>query len=76
MTGKASDDGDLLGSADIQSLADLANGFDRTEKMKVFPAKRSSILKIVLAGLIPFLPLAALVIPVDEIAKALIGLVL
>lgn len=62
----------LLGTSDIQSLADLGNGFERVRKMRIFPAERKTVVGIVLAGIFPFLPLALLVFRVEQILRAAI----
>lgn len=65
----------LLGTGDIQSLADLGNSFEIIRKMKVLPMQSSDFIAIVLPGLIPALPLAATVMPLGEIVKSLLKLV-
>jgi hypothetical protein len=65
----------LLGTDDIQSLADLSNSFEIILKMKVLPVAPSDFIAIVLPGLIPALPLAATVMPLGEIVKSLLKLV-
>ena len=65
----------LLGTGDIQSLADLGNSFDIIRKMKVLPMEPLDFIGFVLPGLIPALPLAATVMPVGEIVKGLFKLI-
>jgi hypothetical protein len=65
----------LLGTGDIQSLADLGNSFEIIRKLRIVPAGRSDFVAMVLPGLIPALPLAATVMPVGEIVKDLLKLV-
>ena len=60
---------------DIQSLADLGNSFEIIRKMRIVPVELSDFLAMVLPGLIPALPLAAIVMPVGEIIKGLLKLV-
>ena len=62
----------LLGTADIQSLADLGNSFEMIRKMRVLPVAPADFIAMVLPGLIPALPLAATVLPVGEILKDLL----
>ena len=57
----------LLGSSDIQSLADLANSFQVVNKMSVFLFNRSNIISIVAVSVIPMLPLLLTVISPEEI---------
>ena len=65
----------LLGTADIQSLADLGNSFEMIRKMRVLPVAPADFIAMVLPGLIPAIPLAATVMPVGEILKDLLKLV-
>ena len=66
----------LIGSADIQSLADLANSYDVVSEMKPVPIGKDTIVSIVGAAIIPLLPLALTVVPADEIIKQLFTLLL
>lgn len=59
----------LLGSSDIQSLADLFNSFEVTSKMRVLPFSRESIFQLFILIIIPLLPLILTMIPIDEIVK-------
>ena len=64
----------LLGSSDIQSLADLGNSFQFVRNMRAFPIDRNSILPIVVATVLPMLPLVLTVYPFDELVLKIIGL--
>lgn len=63
----------LLGSSDIQSLADLGNSFQFVRNMRAFPIDRNSILPIVVATVLPMLPLVLTVYPFDELVLKIIG---
>jgi hypothetical protein len=65
----------LLGTGDIQSLADLGNSFEIIRKMNILPVALSDFIAFVLPGLIPALPLAATVMPLGEIVKGLLKLI-
>jgi hypothetical protein len=65
----------LLGSSEIQSLADLGNSFSIIQKMRILPVIPSDFVAMVLPGLLPGLPLAATVMPVGEILGRLLKLV-
>ena len=65
----------LLGTGDIQSLADLGNSFIVIRKMRILPAELSDFIAFVLPGLLPALPLALTVMPVGEIVESLLKLV-
>jgi hypothetical protein len=64
----------LLGTGDIQSLADLGNSYELVRKMRVVPIELSDFIAIALPGIIPALPLAATVMPVGEILKGVLRL--
>jgi hypothetical protein len=67
----------LIGSADIQSLADLGNSFEIVRKMRPVPFDlTTAILPMVAAAAIPFLPLLLTVFPLEEILKNVIGMLL
>ena len=66
----------LLGSADIQSLADLGNSFGMIREMKIFPFSQQQILQIAVVACLPGLPLIFLVMPVGEILQLLAGALL
>jgi hypothetical protein len=74
MTGEHPPEEGLLGSADIQSLADLKNGYETVQKMKAFPITLADFIVMAIPAAIPALPLAALVMPVGEIVKGLLHL--
>jgi hypothetical protein len=57
----------MLGTADIQSLADLGNSFGLIRNMSALPIARQQIIFIVIAGALPFLPLLLTVFPLDEL---------
>jgi hypothetical protein len=66
----------LLGSSDIQSLADLSNSFEVTRKMHALPFGRETILQLVFLTILPLLPLILTMVPVEEIIKRTIQLLL
>jgi hypothetical protein len=57
----------LLGTPDIQSLADLGNSFERVEKMRFVPFGTRPVLFLVAAAAIPMMPLLAMKEPVPEL---------
>ena len=68
----------LLGSADIQSLNDLAGSFDIIRRMRIVPFGPALILILVAATLAPMVPLLFLVFPLEELlvraAKLVLGM--
>lgn len=61
----------LLGSADIQSLADLGNSFDRIREMKVVPFSMRVVVQLAIVTSLPCIPLILLVIPISDVLKLL-----
>jgi hypothetical protein len=66
----------LLGTADIQSLADLGNSYSFIEKMRALPIGNRTLLYLILASLIPMAPLLLTMMPLGEILKMLVKVVL
>jgi hypothetical protein len=65
--GEARGDEAFLGTADIQSLADLANSFNVIRSMRIVPIATSQIVMIVAAAALPIAPLALVLWPLDEL---------
>jgi hypothetical protein len=61
----------LLGTADIQSLADLGNSYELVDKMKPIPIDPKTILHLIVASLLPMVPLLLTVMPLKDILKLL-----
>jgi hypothetical protein len=64
----------LVGSADIQSLADLASSFEVVRAMHIAPITRDSFLRLVAATLIPIVPLLLTMMPLEELVRKLLGI--
>jgi hypothetical protein len=64
----------LVGSGDIQSLADLANSFEVVRGMQIAPITRDAILRLVAATLVPIVPLALTMMSLEELVKTLFGI--
>ncbi|HTO69489.1 MAG TPA: hypothetical protein VMR31_06475 [Myxococcota bacterium] len=73
---KDADRAALLGDPDPSSLADLGTGYDRVEAMRPFPFDRAAIGPIAVAAILPMLPLIATKVPLSEILKDLIKVVM
>jgi hypothetical protein len=56
----------LLGTADIQSLADLANSFDVVREMRLMPFSRATVVQLILLTALPLFPLTLTMIPLEE----------
>ena len=66
----------LVGSADIQSLADLAGSYDVIRGMRIWLVSRHTIIALLVYTLAPVLPLLLTMMPLDELLKSLLGLLL
>jgi len=69
--GKAPADEPLLGTGDIQSLADLGNSFIFARQMKPIPFSLQTIIQMSVIAAAPMLPLLPLVMPIADILKIL-----
>ena len=65
----------LVGTADLQSLADLGNSFEVVKGMRLAPVTRDAILQLAAATLLPVVPLLLTMMPWDELLKRLFGMV-
>ena len=74
LRGGAPADEPLVGSGDIQSLADLVNSFEVVRTMQVAPITRDALLRLVAATLVPVAPLALTMMPFEELLKGLLGI--
>jgi hypothetical protein len=66
---------ELLGAADIQSLADIGNAFDVIREIKAFPFGRDTFVRLLAAILVPFVPLLFTLMPLEALLDRLIGAV-
>ncbi len=64
----------LLGTSDIQSLADLGNSYNYIENMKPLPVDFRTLLHLVIASLLPLTPLLLTVMPLKDILQLLLKL--
>ena len=64
----------LVGSADIQSLADLANSFEVVRSMRLAPVTKEAVLQLAAATLAPVAPLALTMMSLEELLKKLFGI--
>lgn len=63
------DDKALLGTPDLQSLADLANSVNIVRNMRWAPVSRRLLIDLAAAALLPLLPLLLLAYPIAELAE-------
>jgi len=75
LRGGAPADEQLLGSADIQSLADLGNSFAGVRAMRLAPVTRDAVLQLAAVTLVPVVPLLLTMMPLEELLRRLLGIV-
>ncbi len=63
---KANDE-QLLGSADIQSLADLGNSYEFVRQMRAVPFATEDVISLLVASVVPMLPLLLTIMPLDQL---------
>ena len=66
----------FLGSGDIQSLADLANGYEVVRTMRLAPITKETLLMFAIATLVPIAPLLLSMLPLEDIINKLIRVLL
>ena len=74
LEGGAPADEALVGSADIQSLADLSNSYEVVRSMRFAPITNHAVLRLVAVTLVPIAPLLLAMIPLNELLEKLLGL--
>lgn len=62
----------LIGSTDIQSLADLGDSYDKVRGMSVVPITRGAVAQLVVAAMLPLLPLTLTLISFEELLKRIV----
>jgi len=63
----------LVGSADIQSLADLGNSFDIIRTMRLAPVTKETVFQLTVFTLAPIAPLGLTMMPLEELLTTLLG---
>jgi hypothetical protein len=66
----------LVGSADIQSLADLGNSYQIVQSMRPVPITKEALIQLAVITLLPVAPLVLTMIPLSELLKRLLQVVL
>jgi hypothetical protein len=62
----------LIGSADIQSLADLGNTFEVLKGMRAVPVTKEAVMQLVMLTLLPLVPLLLTMISLEELLGRLL----
>jgi hypothetical protein len=76
LRGGAAADAPLLGSGDIQSLADLGNSFEIVRSMSAVPFTRATVVQLAVITLMPIVPLLLTMVSLEELLKGLLKLAL
>ena len=66
----------LMGSPDIQSLADLGNSYNVVRTMRAAPISKELVLRLAVATLVPIVPLLLTMMSLEEILKKLASMLL
>jgi hypothetical protein len=66
---------ELLGSADIQSLADLGNSYAVVREMQLVPFGLSDVTRLAAAAAFPVLPLLLTIMPLEELVTRLLKMI-
>ena len=75
LRGRASAEEPLVGSADIQSLADLGNSFELVRSMRAVPFTRDTLVQLAVITLLPLVPLLLTMVSLEELLKGLVKVV-
>jgi hypothetical protein len=73
LRGRAPPKEPLVGSGDIQSLADMNNSFEVVQGMRIAPVTRDAVIQLVVATLAPIAPLLLTMMPLEHLLKTLLG---
>ena len=69
--GNAGPEGELLGSGDIQSLADLGNSYSPVQEMRFVPYGMKDVTRLAVAAAAPLLPLTLTMFSLEEVVTKL-----
>jgi hypothetical protein len=73
LRGGAPADERLVGSGDIQSLADLGNSFEVVRTMRMAPVTKEAVFQLAAATLAPVVPLALTMMSLEDLLKKLLA---
>ena len=66
----------LMGSADIQSLADLGNSYQIVREMRMIPFTKDTVVQLAVITLLPVTPLLLTMVSLEELLKKLLQILL
>jgi hypothetical protein len=76
LRGRAPTGEPLMGSADIQSLADLGNSYEIVREMRTIPFTRDTVVQLAVITLLPVTPLLLTMVSLEELLKKLLQILL
>ncbi len=76
LRGGAPRDEVFVGSADVQSLADLGNSFQLVQGLRVVPFSKETVVQLAVITLLPVTPLLLTMVSLEELVKQLLRIVL
>jgi hypothetical protein len=68
-------DEQLLGTGDIQSLADLGNSFAVVREMHTVPFTKDDVIRLLIATVVPLVPLLLTIMPLDQLVSQAIKMI-
>lgn len=74
--GHAAEGESLVGSGDIQSLADLSNSYEIVREMNLVPFGKTAVIRLAILMALPFLPLTLTMIPLEKLIDRALGVLL
>jgi hypothetical protein len=69
---EAAESDDLLGTGDIQSLADLGNSYMVVHEMRIVPFGLKDVIRLAVASATPLLPLGLTILSLEELIVRLV----
>ena len=63
----------FIGSADIQSLADLGNSYEIVKSMRFAPVSKEAVFQLAMFTVAPIVPLLLTMMPLEQLLKTLLG---
>ena len=72
LRGGAAEGEPFIGSADIQSLADLSNSYDVIRRMNIVPFTKETIFKLAVITLLPILPLTLTMFSLEQLIERIL----
>jgi hypothetical protein len=70
---RAGHEDEFLDAPEVSTLTDLATSYDNIEHMQPFPFDKVAFFSLLLAVVLPMLPVVLAEIPLSEVLKALFG---